>query len=140
MAKNDDRKRKIEAGGKSLSIVLTKEADEALAELQNLLKRRGEPDSREAVVCRALIWAVTATKKGKEPPATQQLTRTHETPREPATTQETQAPSMPHEQAHEQAHESSESHGERITALEERIEALEAALLHGVQPGQWGGI
>lgn len=111
MAKNDDRKRKVEAGGKGLSIVLTKEADEALAELQDLLKRRGERDSREAVVCRSLIWAAAVTRKGKELPATHQLTRTHEHPHGAAATQDAPTPSVPHEVAHEKAHESGEAHG-----------------------------
>jgi len=124
MGRNDDRKRKVEAGGKGLSIILTNEAQDALAELQSLLRQRGEPSSQEAVTCRTLVWAAASMKKGKEPSAT------------PAS----KANAQPHESFHEMTHENSRTLAERMAELEARMIAVEAAMVCGVQPGQWGGL
>ncbi|WP_173085075.1 hypothetical protein [Fundidesulfovibrio magnetotacticus] len=129
MGHNDDRRRKVEAGGKGLSVTLSPEAQVAMAEIRDILKGRGEPSSKEAATCRALVWAAAYLKAGNRP-----STSAHEETHEPTHEDKSTSMTQPHESTHEETHE------ERIAALEERVQGLEAALIHGVQPGQIGSI
>lgn len=133
MAKNDDRRRKVEEGGKGVSVILSQDGQAALELLCGVLARQGRPHSKEAAVNRALTWAADMIGRGREPEAGQRLTNTRETAHEQAKGPESQPLTQAHEPTHEYAHES------RLAALESRVDELEQAMIHGVKPGQWGG-